>query len=277
MSGGYHLAVPSAPRNDTSEPAGQWRLQKLLARAGVASRRHAEEMIVAGRVLVNGHVADQLGTRVDPRHDVVAVDGRRVSLAESQSYLALNKPPGFVSTALDPQDRPTVMQLVPNVPGLFPVGRLDCESEGLLLFTTDGEWAQRVAHPSHGTTKEYLVEVDGRPRPAVIARLRAPMALEGGEWTSGASVRAEGVAADAALLRIVLSEGRNRQIRRMLDAVGHPVRRLVRVRVSTVHLGNLRPGEWRNLTHAEIATTAGTPVPRSELPLPRGVHRRRSA
>ena len=265
--------MPSGPGNDSTA----WRLQKVLARAGVASRRHAEEMIVAGRVRVNGRLADRLGTRIDPSHDTVEVDGRRVSLAEAQAYVALNKPAGFVSTAHDPHGRPTVLQLVPSVAGLFAVGRLDFESEGLLLFTTDGEWGQRVAHPRYGSEKEYLVEVEGRPKPATVARLREPLALDGGEWTSGAGVRAEGFSPDGALLRIVLREGRNRQIRRMLDAVGHPVRRLVRVRVGPVHLGDLRPGEWRHLTHAEIATAAGSEVPPSELPLPKGLRRRRSA
>lgn len=276
--------MPLATGNDTTglreeQPAAgdEWRLQKVLARAGVASRRHAEAMIVAGRVRVNGRVADRLGTRVDPHHDTIEVDGRRVSLATGQTYLALNKPAGYVSAASDPEGRPAVMQLVPDVPGLFSVGRLDYESEGLLLFTTDGEWGQRVSHPRHGSDKEYLVEVEGRPKPATLARLRAPMQIGESEWTSGADVRAEGVAPDRALLRIVLREGRNRQIRRMLDAVGHPVLRLVRVRVGAVHLGDLRPAEWRHLTHAEIATTAGSEVPPDELPLPRGLRRRRTA
>ncbi|HEU5318176.1 MAG TPA: pseudouridine synthase [Chloroflexota bacterium] len=276
--------MPLATGNDTTGPRGEepvggdeWRLQKVIARAGVASRRHAEAMILAGRVRVNGRVADRLGTRVDPARDTIEVDGRRVSLAAEHVYLAFNKPSGYVSTANDPAGRPTVMRLVPDVPGLFSVGRLDYESEGLLLFTTDGQWGQRVSHPRHGSDKEYLIEVGGRPKPATLARLRAPMELGDGEWTSGADVRMEGVAPDRALLRIVLGEGRNRQIRRMLGVVGHPVLRLVRVRVGAVHLGDLRPSEWRHLTHAEIATTAGGPVPPEELPLPRGVRRRRTA
>jgi pseudouridine synthase len=228
-------------------------------------------------VQVNGRVADQLGTRVDPQRDVVTVDGRRVSLEEQQTYLALNKPSGFVTTAHDPQGRRTVMELVPEVPGLFPVGRLDYESEGLLLFTTDGEWAERVSHPRYGSSKEYLVEVSGRPKPATLARLRAPLEIGPGEWTSGADVREEQALPGRALLRIVLGEGRNRQIRRMLEAVGHPATRLVRVRVGNVELGRLRPREWRHLSHAEIATTGGGSVPADELPLPVGVRRKRSA
>ena len=249
----------------------------MLSRAGLASRRHAEEMIVAGRVEVNGQVVQTLGVRVDPQRDDVRVDGRPVSLHEDHAYLALNKPSGFVTTAHDPQGRPTVMQLVPAVAGLFTVGRLDCESEGLLLFTTDGDWAQRIAHPRYGSAKEYLVEVAGRPKPSTVTRLRQPLELGDGEWSSGADVGVDSSAPDRTLLRVVLYEGRNRQIRRMTEAVGHPVLRLVRVRVGAIHLGALRPGQWRALMHAEIAATAGASVPQSELPAPRGVRRRRSA
>jgi 23S rRNA pseudouridine2605 synthase len=251
------------------------RLQKILSRAGVASRRHAEEMIVAGRVTVNGQTVTELGTRVDPARDEVRVDGRQISLADGRVYMALNKPAGYVSTAHDPQGRPTVVELVPDVAGLFAVGRLDFASEGLLLFTTDGDWAQRVSHPRYGSEKEYVVEVAGRPKPATLARLRAPLELGDGEWSSGADVSLEGTAPDSTLLRIVLREGKNRQIRRMMDAVGHPVSRLVRVRVGAVQLGTLRPGEWRHLTHGEIAATAGATVPPSELPSRPGLRRRR--
>ena len=259
-------------RNDNRE-----RLQKLLSRAGVASRRHAEAMILEGRVTVNGRTVIELGTRVDPARDEVRVDGRPIAIDEERAYLALNKPGGYVSTALDPQGRPTVMELVPAVPGLFSVGRLDFESEGLLLFTTDGEWAQRVAHPRHGSEKEYVVEVAGRPKPGTLARLRSPLEIGDDEWSSGAEVALEGSAGDRTMLRVLLREGRNRQIRRMMEAVGHPVLRLVRVRVGAVHLGNLRPGHWRHLTHAEIAATAGAEVPSDELPIPAGVRRRRIA
>ena len=260
------------PRNDNRE-----RLQKILSRAGVASRRHAEAMILDGRVTVNGRVVTELGTRVDLSVDEVRVDGRPVSVADERAYLALNKPSGYVSTAHDPQGRPTVLELVPEVPGLFTVGRLDYESEGLLLLTTDGEWAQRVAHPRYGSEKEYLAEVQGRPKPSTLAMLRGPLDLGNDEWSSGALVSLEGSTAGRTQLRIVLHEGRNRQIRRMMDAVGHPVLRLVRVRVGAVHLGTLRPGLWRHLTHAEIAATAGADLPTDELPTPPGVRKRRIA
>jgi len=257
------------------EATGEVRLQKVLARAGIASRRHAEEMIVAGRVRVNGRVVEQLGTRVDVERDAVTVDGRSVSLQQAYTYLALNKPAGYVTTASDPAGRRTVMDLLPDVPGLFSIGRLDLNSEGLLLLTTDGEWGQQISHPRHGSTKEYLVEVSGRPRPADLAVMRQPMAIDAGEWSSGAEVRLEGSLPDRSLLRIVLHEGRNRQIRRMLDGIGHTVLSLVRVRVGAVELGDLRPSEWRHLTHAEIAMSAGAKLPKSERPAPRGVRRRR--
>jgi 23S rRNA pseudouridine2605 synthase len=259
------------------DPSGLVRVQKVLSRAGVASRRHAEAMITAGRVRVNGQVVDQLGAKVDPERDEVTVDGRRVSLQVAHAYLALNKPAGYITTASDPEGRQTVMELVPAIPGLFNVGRLDASSEGLLLLTTDGEWGERVSHPRYGSTKEYLVEVEGRPRPSTIAQLRAPMDLGDGDRSTGADVQLEGMVPGKALLRIVLHEGRNRQIRRMLEAVGHPVLSLVRVRVGAVELGMLRPGEWRHLTHSEIAATAGAKLPKDEMPRPAGVRRRRTA
>ena len=241
-----------------AEPA---RLQRILSRAGVASRRHAEELIAAGRVQVNGRTVRELGTRADPEADVVTVDGVRVRPPDSATYLALHKPPGYITTADDPQGRPTALDLVPDAPGLFPVGRLDMDSEGLLLLSTDGEWAQRVLHPRYGCTKEYVVEVGGRPAPAALARLRQPMQLGPEEWTAGAEVRLVDSLPGRSLLRIVIGEGRKRQIRRQCEAIGHPVRRLVRVRVGAVSLGDLRPGEWRHLTWEEINRTAGGSAP----------------
>jgi pseudouridine synthase len=264
--------------------SGPPRLQKVLARAGVASRRHAEALIRSGRVRVNGRVVTELGARADPGADEITVDGRALQAPGGAAYLALHKPPGYLTTARDPRGRRTVMALVPPLPGLLPVGRLDAGSEGLLLLTTDGEWAQMVAHPRYGCTKEYLVDVEGRPSAAALERLRRPMELAPGEPTTGAEVevvsrggggrlppahpygrlclrptrRAVPAASGQRLtrLRIVLCEGRNRQIRRMLEQVGHPVRRLVRVRVGAVRLGSLAPGRWRRLTVAEIAACA---------------------
>jgi 23S rRNA pseudouridine2605 synthase len=227
-------------------------LQKVLARAGVASRRHAEELIAAGRVRVNGERVTLLGTRVDAERDAIFVDGRRVQPAQEQVYLALHKPRGYVTTAFDPEGRRTVMELVPAIPGLFPVGRLDADSSGLLLLTTDGEWAQRLTHPRYESEKEYLVEVSGRMTPEGVEALRRPLAIGPGESTTGANVEVLTTNRDRTQLRIVLHEGRNRQIRRMMEAVGHRVHWLHRERVGSVWLGDLPEGRWRNLASSEV-------------------------
>ncbi|HZU74695.1 MAG TPA: pseudouridine synthase [Acidimicrobiales bacterium] len=228
-----------------SEPGGE-RLQKVLARVGVASRRVCEEMIQDGRVTVNGCPA-RLGQRVDPEADEVAVDGARIPLAPDLVYYLLNKPAGVVTTASDPQGRPTVVELVPEEPRVFPVGRLDADTEGLLILTNDGSLAQRLSHPRYGVEKEYLAEVAGRPGPAALGRLRRGVELDDG-MTAPARVTA--VAPGA--LRIVIHEGRNRQVRRMCEAVGHPVIRLVRSRIGPVADRRLGPGKWRPLTPAEV-------------------------
>jgi 23S rRNA pseudouridine2605 synthase len=228
------------------------RLQKVLARAGVASRRHAEELIAAGRVRVNGERVTLLGTRVDPERDAIAVDGQRIEAPREPVYLALHKPRGYVTTAFDPEGRRTVMELVPAIPGLFPVGRLDADSSGLLLLTTDGEWAQRLTHPRYGSEKEYLVEVAGRMAPETIEALRRPLAIGPGESTTGAEVEVLVNNRDRTQLRMVLHEGRNRQIRRMMEVVGHRVRWLHRERVASVALRDLPEGSWRHLASSEV-------------------------
>jgi 23S rRNA pseudouridine2605 synthase len=230
---------------DRAEPQGE-RLQKVLARAGIGSRRVCEELVADGRVTVNGAVA-VLGQRVDPRADAVAVDGVPVPVAPDLVYYLLNKPAGVVSTASDPEGRPTVVGLVPASPRVFSVGRLDFDTEGLLILTNDGELAHRLAHPSHGVAKEYLAEVEGTVGPGPLRRLR-----QGVELTDGRTAPATVGQLSPGLLRIVIHEGRNRQVRRMCDAVGHPVRRLVRTRVGPVTDPSLRPGAWRMLTRAEV-------------------------
>jgi 23S rRNA pseudouridine2605 synthase len=226
-------------------PEGE-RLQKVLARAGVASRRAAEELMAAGRVTVNGRPA-RLGQRIDVAVDAVEVDGVRLSVAPGLVYYLLNKPAGVVTTASDPQGRPTVVELVPDDPRVFPVGRLDADTEGLLLLTNDGDLAHRLTHPSHGVEKEYLAEVAGRPSPGAVRRLREGVLLEDGVT---APARVSLVAPTA--LRIVIHEGRNRQVRRMCDAVGHPVRRLVRVRIGPLRDDRMGPGKWRELDQKEL-------------------------
>ncbi len=222
------------------------RLQKVLARVGIGSRRVSEELIDAGRVSVNGEIA-VLGRRVDADQDRIEVDGVPVSVRPGLVYYLLNKPTGVVSTAADPEGRPTVVGLVPEEPRVYPVGRLDVDSEGLLLLTNDGDLTFRLTHPRFGVEKEYLAVVDGAPRPAAIRALREGVELDDG-MTAPAKVAI--VAADT--LRIVVHEGRNRQVRRMCQAVGHPVRRLVRTRIGPVRDQRLAPGEWRPLTVDEL-------------------------
>jgi 23S rRNA pseudouridine2605 synthase len=241
--------MPSRP------PEGE-RLQKVLAVAGVGSRRHCEELIAAGRVEVNGERA-ALGRRVDPDRDRVTVDGVNVSVAPGMVYYLLNKPPGVVSTARDPQGRPTVTELVPGEPRVYPVGRLDADSEGLILLTNDGDLTYRLTHPKYGVRKEYLVHVEGDPKPAAVRRLR-----EGVELDDGLTAPAQVTRLGPGTLRMAIHEGRNRQIRRMGDTVGHPVRRLVRTAIGPLRTGRLRPGQWRALTPEEVRSLERAAGPR---------------
>ncbi len=222
------------------------RLQKVLAAVGLGSRRACEELIADGRVTVDGEVAT-LGRRVDPETARVAVDGVPISVRPGLVHYLLNKPAGVVTTASDPQGRPTVLDLVPSEPRVFPVGRLDAATEGLLLLTNDGELAHRLTHPSFGVAKEYLAEVDTPPTRGELRRLR-----EGVELEDGRTAPARVTLVPPRAVRMVIHEGRNRQVRRMLDAVGHPVRRLVRTRIGPLTDRRLRPGEWRPLTPAEV-------------------------
>lgn len=227
------------------------RLQKVLAHAGVSSRRKAEEFIVAGRVSVNGQVVRELGVKVDASRDRILVDGRPVG-PEPVEYWLLHKPAGVITTVVDPQGRPTARDMVPTRARVYPVGRLDADSSGLLLFTNDGELAQRLMHPRHQHEKEYRVLVAGEPTPEDIKRLRRGVPLDG-RLTVPAEVRLLGTTRDGTWLTVVLREGRNRQIRRMLDAVGHRVLSLERLRIGPIELGELRPGQARRLTKSEAA------------------------
>ena len=237
--------------SDPGQPGTGERLQKVLARAGFGSRRACDELIGEGRVRVNGRPA-VVGQRVDPDHDRVEVDGVPVGVRPDLVHYLLNKPRGVVTTARDPQGRPTVVALVPDQPRVFPVGRLDADTEGLLVLTNDGELAQRLSHPSFGVEKEYLAEVEGTPSPGALRRLREGVQLEDG-LTAPARVSAPA----PGVLRISLHEGRNRQVRRMCEAVGHPVVRLVRTRIGPVADRGLAPGEWRPLSTAEVRALAG--------------------
>ena len=241
---------------DSDPKADGERLQKVLARLGFGSRRVCEDLIAEERVTVNGEFA-VLGRRVDLENDEVAVDGVVVGIKPDLVYYLVNKPRGVVSTVSDPQGRRTVVDLVPGEPRVFPVGRLDADTEGLLLLTNDGSLTYRLTHPSFGVDKEYLAEVEGEPSASALRTLRQGVILEDG-ITSPAKVSA--VAPTA--LRITIHEGRNRQVRRMCEAVGHPVVRLVRMRIGPLADRSLKPGEWRELTTEEVRSlerAAGTP------------------
>ncbi|MCL6522192.1 MAG: rRNA pseudouridine synthase [Firmicutes bacterium] len=226
------------------------RLQKVLSRASVASRRKAERLIAQGRVTVNGQVA-AVGQMVDPERDEICVDGRLLGRVRFY-YYAFHKPEGVVTTLHDPQGRPCLGDLLRGLPArLYPVGRLDYDSSGLLILTNDGALAHRLMHPRFGVRKRYHAEVEGLPSPGALARLRDGVLLSDGPARAEA-VRLLERRGDRALVGVEVSEGRKREVRRMLAAVGHPVRRLVRVAEGPVELGDLPPGGWRPLTRREL-------------------------
>ncbi len=232
------------------------RLQKILSRAGLGSRRSCEELITAGRVRVNGQVAE-LGGKADPDLDTITVDGRKVAAAEPLVYIALNKPRGVLSAVEAPDPRPTVRSLIPLPGTLYPVGRLDAESEGLILLTNDGEMANRLTHPRYGHEKEYRVLIARRPDKEQLEAFRHGVVLADGHRTLPAVVNYESGFGKGAWLRITLREGRKRQIREMCVQEGLPVVRIVRVRIGTLLLGNLKPREWRLLAENEVADLKG--------------------
>lgn len=229
----------------------QIRLQKFLARAGIASRRAAEELIRQGRVEVNG-IKPEIGSRVDPLRDEVRLDGRIVALENQRVYLLLHKPRNCITTARDPGGRSTVFDFLPDL-GLriFPVGRLDFDAEGLLLLTNDGELANRLLHPRYGISKVYEVKVKGHPETGALERLRSGIELDEGT-TAPARTEVLRKLPGAAWLRMELHQGWNRQIKRMGEAVGHPVLRIRRIAYGPLRLGKMRPGEFRMLEPDEI-------------------------
>ncbi len=255
------------PRQDAAPgaeagPATGERLQKILAGAGIASRRAAEEMIAAGRVTVNGVVAVEMGSKADPNTDLIAVDGKPVKPAGTAAgqrliYLAVNKPLGVVSTAKDTHRRPTVLSLLEGASlkeqgiRLYPVGRLDIDTTGLLLLTNDGDLTFRLTHPRYGVEKEYRALVRGRPGEDAVRKLREGVMVEG-SLTAPAKVEDIGRHEGNTLLRVTIHEGRKRQIRLMTAAIGHPVLELQRTRFGSVELGTLEPGKWRNLAAHEV-------------------------
>ena len=250
------------------------RLQKILSAAGIASRRAAETYITDGRVSVNGQTITELGTKADPDADDIRVDGRRIKTAARRLYILMYKPRGYITSRSDPQRRPTVIDLLAKGgvrDYVYPVGRLDYESEGLLLLTSDGDLAARLTHPSHEVEREYQVKVLGVPDDHDLQRLSKGILIDG-RRTLPAEVRVlkviEGTDAQHALLSIVVKEGRNRQVRNMFDAVGHPVDRLRRVRIGSITDEHIRPGEFRELDAKEIAALKRAAVGRPDARRP---------
>lgn len=228
----------------------QERLHKVIARSGLASRRRAEQLIEAGRVTVDGERA-HIGQKVDPRTARIVVDGTRLPADPDLVYYLMNKPAGVVSTADDPHGRPTVVELVPSEARVYPVGRLDVDSEGLILLTNDGDLTELVTHPRHEVEKAYLVRVRGTPGPAALRRLVEGVELEDGPAVAR-SVRRVDSLGGRAQVEVVMGEGRKREVRRMFDAIGYPVERLVRTRIGPISDNTLRPGEWRRLSLEEV-------------------------
>lgn len=233
------------------------RIQKIMAQAGIASRRSAEKMILEGRVTINDVCIDELGARADPGKDEIRVDGRLIAVATEKVYLLLHKPRGYVTTLRDPENRPTVAHLLTGIAErVFPVGRLDYDTEGLLLMTNDGEFAQRLQHPRYQVTKTYRVKVEGRLSRAQMQALTDGVQLKDGPFRP-LEAALEKTGAKSCWITLKLSGGKNRVIRRGFAAIGHPVIRLIRVAVSDLELGDLPPGACRHLTPREVSRLAG--------------------
>lgn len=235
------------------------RLSRFLAHAGIASRRRAEELIEAGRVRVNGTVVTTQGFKLDPVSDRVTLDGKPVRMQMKQVYLALYKPRGYICTAQDPHGRPIILDLLPREVRrlrVYPVGRLDLDTSGLLLLTNDGNFSMRLSHPRYGKEKEYQAFIEGYPSRATLERLRTGVRIQedSGEWYKTHPARVEVLSRQKqqTWLSLTIQEGRKRQLRRMLESVGHPVHELVRVRVGSLSLAGLHVGEWRYLVEEEV-------------------------
>ena len=230
----------------------QQRLQKILAKAGIASRRKAEELIKEGKVRVDGKVVTEMGTKVDPDAQDIECDGIHVAAREKKIYILLHKPAGFLSTVDDPQGRPIVTDLLPQVKErVYPVGRLDLDTEGALLLSNDGELAQKIMHPSHEVNKTYVAKVKGKPGTKKLAALSRGITLEGRK-TWPADIEVLQTEPQATTIKIIIHEGRKRQVRKMFDAVGHPVLQLKRTAYGQLELGDLRPGKYRFLSPEDI-------------------------
>lgn len=239
----------------------QERLQKILSQAGISSRRAAETLITSGRVAVNGTVVTALGSKADPAVDTITLDDKPVTVQKIRIYILLNKPAGYVTTLSDPEGRPIVSDIIKDIPErLFPVGRLDFNTEGLLLLTNDGEWANRLAHPSHEVVKEYLVKVRGEITLETITKLANGIKLADG-WTAPAKVELVKSVGKNSWLSISIHEGRYRQVRRMCEAAGLLVARLTRTKYGNLQIGTLKPGDYRHLTPGEVLSLLNNTPP----------------
>jgi 23S rRNA pseudouridine2605 synthase len=249
------MILNNPPRPDIeTDDEGLVRLQKLLAQSGVASRRRCEELMLAGSVTVDGEIITRLGTKVDPTTAVIHVDGKRLPPISPHVYLVLNKPRGVVSTMADPEGRKTLTDFVADrSERLFHVGRLDTDTSGLILLTNDGDFAQRMAHPSYEVNKTYVAEVDGTVYPNTVKRLLAGVELDDGP-VKVSKARIMTSSGGRSMVELVIHEGRNRIVRRLLDEVGHPVRQLTRTAIGPVRLGDLRLGSSRELSLAELGS-----------------------
>lgn len=228
------------------------RLQKIIAAAGIASRRHGEELIKAGRVSVNGEIVTEMGIKADPQKDVIRVDGNTISVAKNLSYIALYKPADYVTTMSDPQKRPTVVDLIRDVPErVYPIGRLDYDSAGLLLLTNDGDFAQKIQHPRFQIPKTYRVKISGRFNKEELKRVSGGITLPDGVFKPE-NLRIEKINDKSTWLRLTLREGKNRIIRRGFEAAGRQVTRLIRESIGSITLSGLQEGQWRDLTGREI-------------------------
>ena len=235
------------------------RLQKILSRAGVASRRASERLMLDGRVTVNGTIVRELGTKANPDRDDIRVDGRRVKIADRFRYILLHKPRGYVTTRSDPERRPIVVDLLSGVREyVYPVGRLDFDSEGLLVLTNDGELAARLMHPRHEVPRVYEARVLGIPDAKDLKRLASGGIVED-RPTAPSLVKLVHAGKDSAVLEITLREGRNRQVRKMCDAIGHPVSRLKRIAIGPIRDSRLKPGQWRDLSDKEVGLLRSAP------------------
>jgi pseudouridine synthase len=227
------------------------RIQKIIARAGIASRRRAEELMKLGLITVNGKVVTELGTKADPDRDDIRLEGERLRFPKEKVYVALNKPRGYVTTLSDPQGRPTVADLLSGLPRVFPVGRLDYDTEGLIICTSDGDLAQLLLHPKYEVPKVYRAKVRGTPSPHKLERLLRGVHIGPGKPAKAKEARLVKEAEDS-IVDLTITEGRHHQVKRMMLAVGHPVRKLTRMAVGPLKLGTLKSGKWRPLTPQEV-------------------------